>query len=139
MSKNKSKAKAQRREMAAKKAKRKTILIVSIIAVIVIAIIAIGIISATSQNNTAVTQNEETFTHGRSSVRLLADGTFFASLPHGVQKNGTYTKTDEGARTIVSFNVNGRAERGLIENNALHIPHEWDDGHGHGSVFRRSE
>jgi len=80
------------------------------------------------------TENEIFSYHGQT-VQLLADGTFTASLAHGVRKSGTFTKTTENDRTIVSFNVNGNVEVGIIVNNFLHIPREWDDGHGHGNVF----
>ncbi|MCL2443161.1 MAG: hypothetical protein FWD13_06815 [Treponema sp.] len=77
----------------------------------------------------------EIFSYHGQTVQLLADGTFTASLAHGVRKSGTFTKTTENDRTIVSFNVNGKVEVGRIINNSLHLPREWDDGHGHGNVF----
>ncbi|MCL2181518.1 MAG: hypothetical protein FWB83_10375, partial [Treponema sp.] len=72
--------------------------------------------------------------HGQT-VQLLADGNFNASLAHGVKKSGTYSKTTENNRIIVSFIVNGNTETGRIINNALHLPKEWDDGHNHGNIF----
>jgi len=126
------KAKALRKENAIKKASRKKILTISICALAVIAAAAIGM-----RQNDSGQSEAEIYRNGRSSIQLLSDGTFTASLPHNVRKRGTYTKTTEDTRTVVSFNVNGRIETGRIENNALHIPGEWDDGHGHGNVFQR--
>jgi len=77
----------------------------------------------------------EIFSYHGQTVELQKDGNFTASLAHGVRKNGTFTKTTENDRTIVSFNVNGNIEVGRIINNSLHIPKEWDDGHGHGNIF----
>ena len=85
------------------------------------------------------TRNEksenEIFSYHGQTVQLLTDGTFTASLAHGVIKSGTFSKTTENDRTVVLFNVNGNVEVGRIVNNSLHIPREWDDNHGHGNVF----
>jgi uncharacterized ion transporter superfamily protein YfcC len=128
---SKAKAKIQRKEKAIRKARQKTILIVSIIALIITAVIAVGVYSASRQNNA------EIYSTGGQTVQLFADGNFSARLAHNTLKNGTYTKREDGSNTIVSFNVDGRVELGRIENNRLFIPEEWDDGHGHGNVLRK--
>jgi len=92
-------------------------------------IIFAGLIISCSKNET------EIYSYHGQTVQLSADGNFTASLAHGVKKSGTYSKTAENDRIIVSFNVNGNVEVGRIINNSLHLPKEWDDGHGHGDVF----
>jgi len=91
----------------------------------------------------ACTRNEksknEIFSYHGQTVQLSADGSFTASLAHGVRKSGTFTKTTDSNNIIVSFNVNGNVEVGRIINNSLHIPREWDDGHGHGNVFPKEK
>jgi hypothetical protein len=77
----------------------------------------------------------ETFSGGGLIVQLLDDGKFSASLAHNVRKSGTYTKTDEGSGTRISFNVNGVIEVGWIENNALRVPVEWEDACGHTNIL----
>ena len=134
---SKSKAKALRKENAIKKARLKTFIVVMICVLIVVAVAVIGI-HVRRQNHSQQVSMEIYSFHGQT-VQLLDDGTFSARLAHGVQKNGTYTKTNDNDGIIVSFNVNGREEVGRIQNNNLYIPREWDDGHGHGNVFRRTE
>jgi len=146
---SKEKAKALRKEKAIKKARRKTIILVSIFALVVITVAVVGIF-ARRQNNSQVTaqiretavestsRQAEVYSLGRQTVTLLEDGTFSASLAHGVRKNGTYSRIEESGGTMVSFNVNGNEEVGWIANDSLHLPHEWDDNHGHGNVFPRN-
>jgi len=130
----KAKAKALKKEKAVKKARLKAFIVVLIVVLILAAVVVtIGIVRG--KNNSNAQHSAETYALGRQTVQLLENGTFSASLAHGVQKSGTYTKTTEGNRTIVSFNVNGKTEIGRIENNSLHLPSEWEDGHGHGNVF----
>jgi len=92
-------------------------------------IILVCLIISCAKNET------EVFSFHEQTVQLFADGCFIASLSHGVQINGTYTKTTENDRINILFNVNGNTVTGRVINNALHIPKEWDDGHGHGNVF----
>jgi len=134
---SKGKDKALKREKAKKKARRKTIIIVSILVLVVVAAAVVGIHFRNQNNKNA--QQDEIFSYGSQSVHLLADGTFSAKLAHNVNKNGTYTKTEESGRTIVSFSIAGREEVGRIINGSLYLPKEWEDGHGHGSVFPRSK
>ncbi|MCL2759698.1 MAG: hypothetical protein FWD22_05750 [Treponema sp.] len=128
------KAKAQKKEEAIQKANRKKILIIAICAFIIIAAVVTGIFLSEHHEH----KDEEIYSARGQTVRLFADGSFNASLAHGVRKSGTYTKTAEGEIIVVSFNINNRIENGWIVDNALHMPHEWDDGHGHGSVLPRA-
>ena len=124
------KAKALRKEKAVKKANRKKIIIASICVLVVIAAVVFTVILRNQNKET------EIYSHDGQSVQLFADGTFSARLAHNTG-SGTYSKRTEGNRTFILFNVNGSEASGYIENNALHLPHEWDDGHGHGTVFPR--
>jgi len=134
----KSRKKAQKQENAIKKANRKKFFAIMIFSLIVLAVAAIIFVPGILQTISGSSHNEsEVFGQGRSIIELNVNGTFSASLPHNVNKSGTYTKTVEGARTLVNFNVDGNIEVGRIENNSLHLPREWDDGHGHGTVFPR--
>ena len=121
-------AKVLKKENAAKKAKRKIIIITGIC--VLIALIAVlTLLFFRNQNDT------EVFSYSGQTVRLSPDGTFMANLAHNVNKSGTYIKVTESAWTLVFFNVNGNEEIGSIANNALTLPDEWNDGHGHGTVF----
>ena len=129
------KAKNQKKEKSAKKAKKKKI-IITIAAASVIAAAACLLFTINSVNRQNIL---ETYSYQRQTVRFFVNGNFAAVLPHNVRKNGTYTKAAEGERTAVSFNVNGNIETGWIINNELHIPSEWDDGHGHANIFQRAD
>ena len=133
------KAKALKKQQnAKKKANKKNTAGILIFIFVVLAVAAYLLIPGLLEKFSGSGKGEtEIFSHGRQKVELNADGTFKASLAHGVNKNGTYTKKAEGSRTIVTFIVNGKQEIGRIENNSLHLPNEWDDGHGHGSVFSK--
>lgn len=127
----KAKAKMLKKEKLLKKAKRKRIklLIVCILAVLVISGLVIYSVNES--------KNSELYSNHGQSVRLFHDGRFSAILAHSVRKKGTYTKTTEAERIIVSFNINDNIETGWIVNDNLHLPGEWDDGHGHGNVLRK--
>lgn len=114
-----------------KSAKQKKILIISACILAVIAVL-IFVLKPAGGSKTA-----EIYSFQRQTVQLFPDGSFSASLAHNVRKTGSYTKTPGSDRIVVLFNVNGRQEVGLIMNNSLYIPREWDDGHGHGNVFPR--
>ena len=115
------KSKIQKKERAIKKAKQKKIIIIGVCTLLV-AIISVVIIVI---NNAAEKKVTEIYSYQGQAVELLDDGKFTAILAHNVRKRGTYTKTNE----------NDRIETGWIIHNSLHIPREWDDGHGHGSIF----
>jgi len=132
----KEKAKILKKEKAVIRARRKAFIIIGIFALVVVAAAVVGI-NFRKQNNAEVSQ-EETYTYGGQIVQLLSNGTFSASLAHNVRKSGTYAKAEESGSTKVIFIVNDEEEVGWIINNALHLPHEWDDGHSHGNVFPRS-
>jgi len=137
----KTKIKKQKKEMAAKKSRKKKAIIAVITLLITACAIGFFVFYNNQQNmpgaaiNEEHQENEEIYRYGGQTIRLLADGTFMASLAHGSTKNGTYSKTTEGEITSVIFNSNGNEEIGRIIDNSLHIPREWDDGHGHGNIF----
>ena len=134
----KAKAKVLRKENEINAARRKKILIASICILVVITVAISAVFIGVWRNKSGASQNAEIYSYGGQTIQLLADGTFSANLAHNT-RNGTYTKTVDGDRTMVSFDVGGSVIIGRIENNALHIPIEWDDGHGHGSVLPRVE
>jgi len=129
----KEKAKLLKKEKAQKKAKKKKLLIAGIC--VLLAVIS-GTVIFLIKNNFEKKVTEIYSYHGQT-VQLLDDGNFTAVLAHNVRKRGTYTKTSENNRINVLFNINGIIETGWIINDSLHIPGEWDDGHGHGTIFPR--
>jgi len=137
MSKNvtKSNLKKERKEKAIKKARKKNIIMISILILIIAVAVFLGIFASNRQSAKQVAA--EIYSDGNQTVQLLADGTFNATLAHNKHISGTYTKTAENDRTVVSFNINGNIEIGSIINNALHFPKEWEDGHSHGNVLQK--
>jgi len=136
MSKKGLKAKADNLKKALneeKKAKQKKLIILLICSISALAILLIV------YNNFFRQDSSETYSFQGQTVKLSGDGNFTASLAHGVRKSGTYTKRTEEGIIIVSFNISGRTEAGFIFENNLYLPEEWDDNHGHGSVFPRSK
>lgn len=125
-------AKALRQEKARKKAKRNKILIICG------CILVVAVLSALIVNSIMRQAGAETYSGGGQTVYLFSDGKFTAYLAHSVTKSGTYTKSTADGITTVSFNIGGKVEVGTIRDGALHIPAEWDDGHGHGSVLRKT-
>jgi len=131
--------KKRRKEIKIEKAKRKNLLIatvcgcLTVVAVVVLVMNFAGAMPFAGQQGGAA----ETYSGGGQIVQLLPDGRFSAALAHNVRKSGTYTRSVEDGRTVVTFNRDGIQEVGWIENNALHIPDEWDDGCGHGRVLPR--
>ena len=125
--------KVLRRQRAVKRGNRKKFAFIAVIALAVIAVAVFGILSESRKNNA------ETYSAGGQTVYLYQDGKFTALLAHNKTKTGTYTRSTEGARTEVAFNINGAINIGSIENNRLRIPNEWDDGHGHGSVLVKTD
>jgi hypothetical protein len=127
----KANTKNQRREAALKKAKRQKLMLISFCAVAAAAVITFVIHSAVRQSGT------ETYSGGGLSVQLLENGQFSATLAHNVRKNGTYTKTADGNRVMVSFHMDGAVEVGWIEDKALRVPAEWEDSCGHQYILPR--
>ena len=134
---SKAKKKALRREKAKMKARRKTIIIVSILILVVIAAAVVGIHFRNKNHKNAL--HEEIYSYRNQTVHLLADGNYSAKLAHNVNKDGTYTRTEESGRIKITFKTGSREEDGWIIDDSLHLPKEWDDGHGHGSVFPRNK
>ena len=131
MSKNALKAKAsiRKKEKSIKKAKQKKLIIMAVLTLAVL-VVSVSVLNLIKREKTT-----ETYSYYGQTVRLFPNGKFSAILAHNIPKNGTYTKVNEGGRIHISFNINGYAESGWIINNNLHIPGEWDDGHGHGNIF----
>jgi hypothetical protein len=124
----------QIRKNERKKAKQRKILIISIISIFALVVFGFLLHSLVGKNEIAAS---ETYSYHGQTVQLLENGTFIARLAHNVRKNGTFTKNTENNIVNVIFNTNGIIEIGWIINDALHIPEEWDDGHGHGNIFPR--
>ena len=93
--------------------------------VVIATVSAVGLIQQRGQEGPRI------YTNGRSTISLRADGTFRASLPHGVVRNGTYSEVSIDGIITVAFVEGGITVNGTINGNVLTIPNEWDDGHGH--------
>jgi hypothetical protein len=132
-SRTKTKAKARKKANIRKKTRLKVIIFVIVCALAAVTALVSFINSAANKSQNPA----EVYSTAGQTVQLFENGNFSAILAHNTRKAGTYTKTADGNRTIVSFNINGRIEIGSIENNSLRIPDEWDDGHGHGNVLRK--
>jgi hypothetical protein len=130
MSKNAIRAKAV-------KQKQKKRILISVCAVLAMFVLVIVIYSC-SRSKQQNTETTEIYSRFGQTVQLYPDGKFIAILAHNVRKSGTYTKTNESGRITVSFYVNNNVEIGWIINNVLHIPREWDDGHGHGNMLPKA-
>jgi len=122
-----------RLELAQKKAKKRKIIVLSIVAVSVLAISVLVFILVVQGLGT------ETYTDGgQQSVRLTSDGSFVADLAHGVKYDGTFEKTEQEGYADITFTFNdGLTAVGVIVDDQLHLPYEWDDGHGHETVFSK--
>jgi len=133
MSRNwqKNKSKMVKKENLEKRAKQKKIILLLCIFALLLSVSGLIVFSGIKKNN----NEAEIYSYHGQTIQLFTDGKFTASLAHNVTKNGTYIKTLDNDRIIVSFNVNGVIEVGRIINDSLHIPGEWDDRHGHGNVF----
>jgi len=121
--------KAARRDAAIKKAKakRKIMITVGILA----AVIVIGALIMISLQN-----NDRVFTAaGNQIITLYEDGSFTASLPHGISKEGMYMEQFEDDMSFILFFLEDRIEVGTLYGNILTPPIEWDDGHGHDREF----
>ena len=121
------KDKKVKRELAAKKAKQKRNIIIAICAVIALLLVAAVIFNAVQSART------EVYTRGNASITLRPNGEFTAILFHGERLSGTYVKSEDS----VAFTHIGTTVIGELEGNTLHLPEEWDDGHGHGYIFTK--
>jgi len=127
-------AKSQRRIRAKRKAKQKKLIIIGVCTLAAVAVVTVVVLLILSDSNQ---DNSETFSAGGQIVQLLDDGRFAASLAHNVLITGTYTKTSDDDRDIITFNTNGLIEIGWIEDDVLIIPEEWDDLCNHGRMLPR--
>ena len=100
------KAKALRKENEINAARRKKILIASICILVVMTVAISAVFIGVWRSKSGASPNAEIYSYGGQTVRLLADGTFSANLAHNT-RNGTYTKTVDGNRTFVSFDIGG--------------------------------
>ena len=128
---NKAKVKTIKKEKFAKKSRQRKLLIIGVCSLVIVVVVGLALYSAVMNKDT------EIYGYYGQTVQLLENGNFSAILAHNARKNGTYTKMAENGRIGVLFNVNGSLQLGWIINNALHIPPEWDDGHGHGNILPR--
>jgi hypothetical protein len=132
------KRKKARREEALKRNKRKKILLAAgcvAAAAVIITLLTLNVRRQGSVN--AGQQSEERiFTDGRQTVTLYGNGAFAAQLLHNNKKDGTYRETTEGSSTMVIFFYQGTTVNARLVNNALLIPDEWDDSHGHNKILR---
>ena len=122
--------KSERQAEAAKKARQKKIITVSVCASVVLLIAALLIFNAYQRKDNRV------FTDGHQTITLRSDGTFDAALAHNENWKGTYTEDTKNSVTTVTFVVDGTSVNGSIRNNILTIPDEWQDDHGHGSKLK---
>ena len=122
--------KAARREAAIKKAKMKKTILITIGVLAAVAVVGLLIMGALQNNDRVFTAT------GNQRIALYEDGTFTASLPHGISKEGVYMEQVESDDvTSILFFFEDRMEIGTIEGNVLTPPIEWDDGHGHDRTF----
>ena len=127
--KQKALRKEKRKHEKAKKSKKQIIILVAAIAVFIIAAVVILSLNSSSAPDT------EVYSDGHQTVTLLPDGTFTAELVHDERESGTYDKTDQGGLMIVSFTVDDETVYGLITDDTLYLPEEWQDDHGHNSAL----
>jgi len=122
--------KSKKTKEAVKRAKRKKIItIAACITVAAVIIAAVVFFVLDYQNNNRV------YVSGDSSVTLSNNGNFRTKLYHGERITGTYTESYEDGVTMITFTHGGNTSTGILSGNNLTIPGQWDDGHGHGSVF----
>jgi len=117
--------KADRRQQAMKRDKRKKRIIAAVFIAGFLMIVTILVIGQIQQRGTRV------FASANNTVVLRGDGTFTATLPHGVVRSGTFSEVSVNDIITVAFVESGRTVNGTIYGNVLTIPDEWDDGHGH--------
>jgi len=125
-----SKAKAERRELAIKKAKRNKILGLSAGAIVVIIFFAFVLYSVTRPE-----VEVRVYSAGPQSVTLYGDGRFSFVDCRSV-RNGRFTETDDSGNVALEFLHNNRIVHGSISDDILTIPTEWDAGKGHSPYLR---
>ena len=120
-------SKKAKREEELKKAKRNKM--ITIIAVAAAVVILAGAIIL----KIMLPDSTEKYSDGGQTVSLRSNGTFNATLYHNVQYNGTYEKVSGG----VNFTYDGQTSCASIQGDALELPEEWGDDHGHGSILMK--
>ncbi|MCL2670865.1 MAG: hypothetical protein FWF10_02385 [Clostridiales bacterium] len=115
-----------RREAEMKRKKKNRIILIVVIAAILVLAAIIGF-SVYRQSQIRV------YSGGGQTVTLYSNGSFTASLSHGVNRAGAYTETIEGDTITITFSYGNTSASGTIAHNVLTLPDAWDDGHGHGS------
>lgn len=130
-------SKAERKEAAIAKAKRKKMFVHWALVLVLTPVISLSIRGAVRNSRADV------YTDGGASVTLYADGDFAASLYHGERYNGIYTRTSGGDRTEVVFITSSggvvQSAIGTIEGDELILPEAWQDGHGHGTILTKKQ
>ena len=126
---NKQMSKKEQRAKAAKKAKIRNGIIISVCAVAVVLIATLVVCNAVRSNK------ERVYTDGGQTITLRDDGTFTAALAHETRQ-GTYTESTANTTTTITFTINGTSVSSSIKNNVLTIPIEWQDSHGHGTQLK---
>ena len=124
-------SKKNRRELAVKRAKKRKIIIIAAVALVVVLIAAAVIV------NVILASGTELYSNGNQSVSFHPDGSFTATLSHGVRRNGTFELSEQDGRTQVSFIQDGWTSAGEIVDGNLIIPEEWRDACGHDPVLPR--
>ncbi|MCL1805012.1 MAG: hypothetical protein FWG28_03275 [Clostridiales bacterium] len=122
--------KKERKAAAIKKARQKKTIIISVCVSVVAIVTAALVFLLFPQSKTRV------FTDGHQTVTLRRDGTFTAELAHE-DREGSYTESKANGTVTVTFIIGGAAVDGSIADGILTLPHEWDDGHGHGTRLRQ--
>ena len=123
--------KKERRERAIKKAKLRRNIIIAIASAVILAVAAAVVI-------TVVTSvGRETYSDGQQAVTFYSDGSFRAMLLHNNTYSGTYVKTEGGMELTYGPDAAPVTVFVQIDGDALQIPSEWDDGHGHAGILMK--
>jgi len=128
----KEKARAQKKEQRIRTAKRKKSLLIAVLAIVLALVASFSITSLVRRNQVDV------YSLWGQRIELFGDGRFTATMAHHVQR-GKHTIITKDGQQIVEFTTRGSTVSGILEGDALHLPPEWDDGHGHGDVFYKEE
>ena len=122
--------KSERREIAARKAKRKKTIIISVCSILGIFIIAAIIYGATRPE-----VESRLFSSGTQSVNLYVDGRF-SFVDCQFVRAGRYTEIENGDEITIEFIHNNGTVYGSLVGDILTIPDEWDSGKGHDPRLR---
>jgi len=122
--------KAERREIAMKKAKRKKAIIICVCITLAVVFLAAVIYSVTRPEVPS-----RVYATGPQSITLYDDGRFSFTDCQFVRV-GRYTEIANGNDIEVEFFLNNVTVFGSISGNILTIPNEWDSGKGHNPQLR---